>query len=265
MLAFPDQLLDGGDDSGGAGAEDLFQLALAGSLHDVSDGQLALDDLIAPVFQQLNAAAAGDAGQNGADGRGGVDLAVDLEHNVHAADFLDVLLLHAVQPQHLCVALLLSQLAGLDGSSVVAAALGKTGQAGSGTDVLVFDVDTDGVDALSVVSARRCADDAEDVVLGSVHAQAHVVRKDERADVQGSAIAVGDPVAVHIHQSLNRLDVILHRDLGDAQTVGRILKTLGVALGAEQLHNDDERDVLLFRFNRGYFPLSEYEERKAIL
>ena len=29
--------------------------------------------------------------------------------------------------------------------------------------------------------------------------------------------------------------------------------------------DDDERDVLLFRFNRGYFPLSEYEERKAIL
>ena len=73
-------------------------------------------------------------------------------------------------------------------------------------------------------------------MLGSVHAQAHVVRKDERADVQGSAIAVGDPVAVHIHQSLNGLDIILHRDLGDAQTVSRILKTLRVALGAEQLH-----------------------------
>ena len=73
-------------------------------------------------------------------------------------------------------------------------------------------------------------------MLGSVHAQTHVVRKDERADVQGSAIAVGDPVAVHIHQSLNRLDIILHGDLGDAQTVSRILKTLGVALGAEQLH-----------------------------
>ena len=35
--------------------------------------------------------------------------------------------------------------------------------------------------------------------------------------------------------------------------------------GTSLLHDDDERDVLLFRFNRGHFPLSEYEERKAIL
>jgi hypothetical protein len=28
VLAFPDQLLDGGDDGGGAGAEDLLQLAV---------------------------------------------------------------------------------------------------------------------------------------------------------------------------------------------------------------------------------------------
>ena len=39
VLALPDQLLDGGDDRSGAGAEDLFQLAVAGSLHDVGDGQ----------------------------------------------------------------------------------------------------------------------------------------------------------------------------------------------------------------------------------
>ena len=89
--------------------------------------ELALDDIIAPILQQLDAAAAGNAGQNGADGCSGVDLAVNLEHDVHAADFLNVLLLHAVQPQHLCVALLLGQLTGLDGSSVVAAALCEAG------------------------------------------------------------------------------------------------------------------------------------------
>jgi hypothetical protein len=141
LLALPVQLLDGGDDGGRAGAEDLLQLALAGGLHDVGDGQLALDDLIAPVLQQLDAAAAGDAGQHGAGAGGGVDLAADLEHDVHAADFLDVLLLHAVQPQHLRKALLLGQLAGLDGGRVVAAALGKAGQARGRADVLVLHVD----------------------------------------------------------------------------------------------------------------------------
>ena len=73
-------------------------------------------------------------------------------------------------------------------------------------------------------------------MLGSVHAQTHIIGKDEGTDVQGSAVGVGHPVAVHIHQSLNGLNVVLYRDLGDAQTVGRILKTLGVAVRAEQLH-----------------------------
>ncbi len=47
---------------------------------------------------------------------------------------------------------------------------------------------------------------------------------------------MGHPVTLHIHQSLNSLHEILFRDLGDAQTVGRILETLCVAVRAEQLH-----------------------------
>ena len=72
-------------------------------------------------------------------------------------------------------------------------------------------------------------------MLGSVHAQAHIVCKHEGTDVQGSAVRVGHPVTVHIHQSLHSLDVIFHGDLGDAQTVGGILETLCVAVRAEQL------------------------------
>ena len=67
-------------------------------------------------------------------------------------------------------------------------------------------------------------------------AQTHIICKDEGADIQGGTIGVGHPVAVHIHQSLNGLNVILHGDLRDAQTVGRILEALCVALRAEQLH-----------------------------
>ena len=46
---------------------------------------------------------------------------------------------------------------------------------------------------------------------------------------------------------------------------GRSLRRHSERSGTSLLHDDDERDVLLFRFNRGHFPLSEYEERKAIL
>ena len=73
-------------------------------------------------------------------------------------------------------------------------------------------------------------------MLGSVHAQTHIVCKNERTDVQGSTIGMGHPVALHIHQSLNSLHKILLRDLGDAQTVGGILETLCVAIRAEQLN-----------------------------
>ena len=72
-------------------------------------------------------------------------------------------------------------------------------------------------------------------MLGSVDAQTHIVCEHEGTDIQGSAVRVRHPVTVHIHQSLDGLDVILNRDLGDAQTVSRVLHTLCVALGAEQL------------------------------
>ena len=56
---------------------------------------------------------------------------------------------------------------------------------------------------------------------------------------------MGHPVAVHIHQSLDGLNVVLHGDLRDAQTVGGVLHTLCVALGAEQLDGVIRRAVSL--------------------
>ena len=191
--------------------------------------------LVAPVLQQLDDGAAGDAGQNGAHAGGSVDLAVDLEHDVHGADFLDVLLLNAVQPQHLGEAALLGQLAGLDGRGVVAAALRKAGQARGGADVLILNIDADGVETLSVVGTGGRADDGKAVMLGGMNAQAHIGSDAERADVQGRTVGVGHPVAVHIDQRLDSLHEVLRRDGGHAETVRGIVKTVRVAVGAEQL------------------------------
>ena len=82
-------------------------------------------------------------------------------------------------------------------------------------------------------------------MLGSVHAQTHVVCKHEGTDIQGSTVGMGHPVTVHIHQRLNGLNVVLHRDLGDAQTVGGVLETLCVAVRAEQLDGIIGRAVCL--------------------
>ena len=46
---------------------------------------------------------------------------------------------------------------------------------------------------------------------------------------------------------------------------GRSLRRHSERSGTSLLHDDDERDVLLFRLNCGYSSLSEYEKRKAIL
>ena len=204
-------------------------------LHDVGDGHVLLADLIAPVLQQFDDGAAGDAGQHCTGAGGGVDLAVDLEHNVHGADLFHILLLHAVQPQHLGEALLLGHLAGLDGGGVVAAALGEAGQAGRGADVLVLHVDADGIDALGIVGAGGSADDAERVVPAGVDAHAHIGGEYKGTDIQGGAVRMGHPVLVHFHQGLHGLDEVLHRDLGNAHPVGGVLHPLAVTVGAEQL------------------------------
>ena len=76
-------------------------------------------------LHDLDHGSAGDARQDGALAGRGPDLTVDLEHDVHAADFLDVLALLAVQPQHLAVAHGLGLLLADHGAGVVAAALGE--------------------------------------------------------------------------------------------------------------------------------------------
>ena len=46
---------------------------------------------------------------------------------------------------------------------------------------------------------------------------------------------MGHPVLVHFHQGLDRLDEVVHGNLGNAHPVGGVLHALGVAVGAEQL------------------------------
>ena len=66
----------------------------------------------APDAQQLEDALAGNARENGAVEHRGADDAVDLEHDVHGADFFDILALHAVKPEDLGKALFLGAVAG---------------------------------------------------------------------------------------------------------------------------------------------------------
>ena len=125
LIAFvaPAECADGGDDGGGADAPRLLERTGLGGLEQLVHAQQPLLDGNVPALQKLDGGFARDAAQDGAGQRGSDDGAVDLEHDVHAAALLDVLTLHAVEPQHLRVALGLGALAGAVGRAVVAAAL----------------------------------------------------------------------------------------------------------------------------------------------
>ena len=68
-IALVAQLANRRDNCSGTGAEYLFQLAVVGSLHNVSDRQALLGYRNAPVLEQLDAAHTGNARQNGANSR----------------------------------------------------------------------------------------------------------------------------------------------------------------------------------------------------
>ena len=122
------------------------------------------------LLQQLHAALAGDAGQDGAGQLRGDDGVPDLEHDVHRADFLDVFALHAVQPEHLGIALELGLVAGAVAGGVVAAALGVAGAAADGADVLGLDHDLDRVQPFLIVAAHGGEDHAVQGLLQGVEA-----------------------------------------------------------------------------------------------
>ena len=234
-IALVAQLADRGDDCCGTGAEYLFQLAVVRSLHDVSDRQTLLGYRNAPLLEQLDAAHAGNARQNGANGRSGVDRAVDLEEAVHGADFLDILVLNAVEPQGLLVAELVRLDLRDQGCRVVAAALGEAGAARACTGVLVLDEDLYRIDAGGVVSADRRAYDDELVGAGGANAQMRLGRDDERTDVKAGALCVRYPVLIKLDDRLDRLDEILYRQARQAHTMVGVDHALCVLVGAEQL------------------------------
>ena len=96
---------------------------------------------------------------------------------------------------------------------------------------LILNIDADRVETLGVVRTGRCADDGKAVMLGGMNAQAHIGSDAERADVQGRAVRMGHPVAVHIDQRLDSLDEVLRRDGGMPRRSAESLKRFALQSG----------------------------------
>ena len=244
-IALVAQLTNRRDDSRSTGAEYFLELAFLGCLHDISDGQTLLGNRDAPLLEQLDARHTGNTGQNGANAGSGINGAVDLKEAVHGADFLNVLMLNAIQPQGLLVA----QIVRLDlrnqRSCVVTAALGKAGTARACTGVLVLDEDLNRVDAGGVVRANRRADDDKLMGCRRTNAQMRLGRNDKRTDVQTGALLMGYPILVGLDQRLDCLNEVLGRQRRQAHTMVGVLHTLCVAVGTEQLYRAVGQTVCL--------------------
>ena len=255
-IALVAQLANRRNNSGSTGAEYLFQLAVVGSLHNISDRQALLGYRNAPVLEQLDAAHTGNARQNGANSRSGVNGAVDLEEAVHGADFLNVLVLNAVQPQGLLVAQLVCLYLRDQGCSVVAAALGEAGAARAGTGILVLDEDLNRVDAGGVVSADRRAYDDELVGAGGANAQMRLGSDDKRTDVQAGALSVRNPVLIEGNNGLDSLNEILYRP--DIPAAASINDAVEIAKKYE-----DEKIVSFINGILGAFVRAEFPDTPA--
>ena len=124
---------------------------------------------------------------------------------------------------------------GGQGSSVVAASLGKAHAAPDRPDIVVLNPDAHRLQAAFIIGARGGENDDKLEGLRDIHPQEGLRGNDKGADVQGGAGGRGNPVLVHGDNGLHRLDVVLLRNPGDAEAVVGVVGPLGIHVRAEKV------------------------------
>ena len=188
------------------------------------------------MFQQFDNRFTGDAGEDRTPQLRGDNLVAQNEEDVHCTDFLDVLLLNAVQPENLREALGASLFLGQHRSRVVAAGLGKASAAANRTDIAGFNVDVNRIQTGSVVSANRRQDDDKLNHRRVVGAQVGLGGDAEGTDVKRMAFRMGDPIFINLNQLFQRLDTEVHIQGRHCKTGVGIIQTLKVLFRSEQLN-----------------------------
>ena len=230
----PVQEADGGDDGSRTGAEGFFQFAGVVGFSQLVDGDAAFGDLKAPAAHQFDGRFPGDAAQDRTIQRGGDDLAVDFEEDVHSTDFFDVTALHTVQPQHLSIVFFLSFGLGFQGSGIVAGGFGEAGAAADRTDILGFHINAHRVEALGIIGAHRGSDDDKVIMLAGMHAQMGIDGNDKGTQIEGGILGMRNPILLHAEEFLQVFHhfILVHRR--DAQAVVGQIEAGEVLLRAEQ-------------------------------
>jgi len=148
------------DDGSGSAGEDLTDPARLDVREQPLEADGVLDDAPPGVAQQADDGTAGGALKDrpGQTRRMHSPLGID-DHDVHAAELLDVLLRDVIEEANLVAALLVGLLLRKQGGGVVAPGLGRPCSSTSGSVVLGGHPDGDGLEAVGEVGARRRGDD----------------------------------------------------------------------------------------------------------
>ena len=225
------------DDGGGAAGEDLGDRPGGDVGQQALQADRVLHDLAPGVGQERDDGAAGRALQDRARQARGAHGAVGAhDHDVHAAELLEIGLGHVVEEADLLAALRGGLLLGQERGGVVAARLGSARAAAPGAVVLPGDPDADGLQAVGEVGAARGGDDVVLDGVGGVHPQEGLRGEGVGAQVERLALAVGHPGLVGAHEVDQGGDEVLLGQLGQGQAAGRGGQPGRVVAGAEGPH-----------------------------
>ena len=113
-------------------------------------------------------------------------------------------MLSCIKPQYILTVVLDCILAGSHAATVVSANLCVSCSTLGGTDVLILDVDSCGVEALVVsciVASCRAEDNEEPVVLCRKHGEGDLISKNEWSDIESCSRCLWNPVDVFLDDS----------------------------------------------------------------
>ena len=239
-LAVVEDTVDGSADGGSAGGEALQQTSLSGGLLHLVDGELSLGDLeLVPLAGELDDGLASNTGENEAVQRSGDELLLALlvdpqEEDVHGTSLHDDAV--GTHSQQLAVALLLPLVGGQNGGGVVGAELVGAVTTRPSTDVLLIGDQLDGLEAGGVVGTGGRADGVHLAGLGRMHAEEGIGGNAGRTDVQGVALTGGNPVLVHLHQLLDGLQMHVHVQGRQTESLNGGVHTQNVLTRTEHAH-----------------------------
>ena len=194
---------DGSDDGGGSSAEGFGKFSSGMRGENLVNGNLAFLRGNAHLAEQSESGVARYAGEDCAAERRCDRFAIENEENIHNAGFLDVAALDAVEPENIVKASFLGEARGEEATGVIAGGFAIAGSAGKGANIALFG---EQANRLRKVRADGTGHDDKAKAIGGTNEKSVVDAKVSWANVEGTAFAMRDPVAIEADQLRDALE-----------------------------------------------------------